>query len=75
MLIVKESVEETARSLDLDETDAKEHLARAREILFEERKTRPAPHLDDKMVTAWNGNTMLYCLYTCPAVSGHGMEW
>ena len=55
MLTVRGSVQETARSADVDETVAKEQLARAREILFEERQNRPPPHLDTKMITAWNG--------------------
>ena len=41
--------------MDVDEAVLKEQLARAREILFEERKNRPPPHLDTKMITAWNG--------------------
>ena len=49
------SLEETARLCDVDEAEAKEQLARAREILFEERRNRPPPHLDTKMITAWNG--------------------
>lgn len=30
-------------------------LKKSRDILFEVRKKRPRPHLDDKIVTAWNG--------------------
>lgn len=55
VLIVRGSLEESARICDVDETEAKEQLARAREILFEERRNRPPPHLDTKMITAWNG--------------------
>ena len=52
---MRRSLKETARLCDVDEADAKEQLARAREILFEERRNRPPPHLDTKMITAWNG--------------------
>ena len=55
MLIVRGSLQDTARLVDVDEAVLKEQLARAREILFEERKNRPPPHLDTKMITAWNG--------------------
>ena len=30
-------------------------LAEARQILFEARAARPRPHLDDKVLTSWNG--------------------
>jgi uncharacterized protein YyaL (SSP411 family) len=32
-----------------------EVLARARKIMFDARAGRPRPHLDDKILTAWNG--------------------
>ncbi|EDO35488.1 predicted protein [Nematostella vectensis] len=55
VLIVRGSLQDTIKDLDVEEDEAKEQLAKAREILFEERKKRPAPHLDDKMITSWNG--------------------
>jgi uncharacterized protein YyaL (SSP411 family) len=30
-------------------------LARARQVLFDAREHRPRPHLDDKVIAAWNG--------------------
>ncbi|XP_046854555.1 spermatogenesis-associated protein 20-like isoform X2 [Xenia sp. Carnegie-2017] len=55
VLIVRKSVEETAKHFELDESTVRNSLCRAREILFEERLKRPKPHLDSKMVTSWNG--------------------
>ena len=55
VLIVRGSLQETARAAGVDESTVAEQLARAREILFEERQKRPPPHLDTKMITAWNG--------------------
>ena len=38
--------------------DSQELLASARKKLFAVRGRRPRPHLDDKIVTAWNGMTI-----------------
>jgi uncharacterized protein len=35
--------------------DAEKMLAVCRKKLFERRETRPRPHLDDKIITGWNG--------------------
>ena len=41
----------TGRSVD----DIVAALGRARQVLFDARAARPRPHLDDKVITAWNG--------------------
>jgi uncharacterized protein YyaL (SSP411 family) len=46
---------ETARKLGLDPMAAVEQLGRALDRLRAVRATRPRPHLDDKIITAWNG--------------------
>ncbi|KAF7994110.1 hypothetical protein HCN44_011379 [Aphidius gifuensis] len=55
VLIITESIEKTAEYFSCSIDTIKEHLEEARLILFEERCKRPRPHLDDKIVTAWNG--------------------
>ena len=52
---VSESIEEisvrTGRSID----DVRVALDRIRQKLFDARQSRPRPHLDDKVLAAWNG--------------------
>jgi uncharacterized protein YyaL (SSP411 family) len=55
ILIELGSVEATAKHFEKDEAEVRQHLARARERLFAVRNKRPRPHLDDKIITAWNG--------------------
>ena len=37
------------------EESADERLSHAKEVLFEARERRPRPHLDNKILTSWNG--------------------
>ena len=46
---------EAARQFKATPAQVAEKLAAARRILFDTRRRRPRPHLDDKIVTAWNG--------------------
>jgi uncharacterized protein YyaL (SSP411 family) len=49
------TVAEAARRFKLPESEIAQILEEGRRKLFEIRKTRPRPHLDDKIITAWNG--------------------
>ncbi|XP_063846156.1 spermatogenesis-associated protein 20-like isoform X2 [Scylla paramamosain] len=63
------TVEETGQEFCLEEAECAEALARARQILYEARAKRPRPHLDDKMLTAWNG-MMITAMARAGAVLG-----
>ncbi|MGH8046210.1 MAG: thioredoxin domain-containing protein [Chthoniobacterales bacterium] len=52
------------------ETD-REPLARARQILVTARESRPKPHLDDKVLAAWNG-LMISAFARAGAILGDG---
>lgn len=55
ILIQRLTLGETAEMFGLSEEQAAASLAKSRELLFLAREKRPRPHLDDKVVTAWNG--------------------
>ena len=63
ILIERHSLAETARfrSTDVSPVDDKDEeairglLAQSRQKLFSIRSKRPRPHLDDKIIAAWNG--------------------
>lgn len=46
---------DTAKELGLTEAELGTSLEASRKKLFEARAKRPRPHLDDKILTAWNG--------------------
>ena len=54
-LIQRMSVADAAKAFRKTEADVVRSLAESRKKLFEERAKRPRPHLDDKIITAWNG--------------------
>jgi hypothetical protein len=55
ILYVAHSLQQTAKRYDKSGSEMGSILARARGKLFEIRKKRPRPHLDDKILTSWNG--------------------
>ncbi|XP_075231782.1 spermatogenesis-associated protein 20 [Lycorma delicatula] len=55
VLIIKHSVTETAEKFGITVEQLKSELSGAHKILYDARKKRPRPHLDNKIITAWNG--------------------
>jgi hypothetical protein len=49
------SIEDVASATGAEPSDVVAVLGRARQVLFEARERRPRPHLDDKVLTSWNG--------------------
>jgi uncharacterized protein YyaL (SSP411 family) len=55
ILIERHTIAETARHFKKSEAEIAKVLAQSREKLFAIRTQRPRPHLDDKIIGAWNG--------------------
>jgi len=55
ILIGRHTIAETAKHFKKSEDEARQSLARSGEKLLSIRNKRPRPHLDDKIIAAWNG--------------------
>ncbi|HEY3601483.1 MAG TPA: thioredoxin domain-containing protein [Chthoniobacterales bacterium] len=55
ILYQPQSFAETAKHFGRSELDVDESMRYRRATLLELRQRRPRPHLDDKIITAWNG--------------------
>ena len=55
ILIERHTIADTAQHFKKSEQEIRELLATSREKLFAIRCKRPRPHLDDKIIAAWNG--------------------
>lgn len=58
ILRVRTTVEETAMKYSVNAELVKEILQQGNKILHNKRCGRPRPHLDTKIITAWNGLTL-----------------
>ena len=61
LLYVAQSIHDVAARTGLTETAVVDALGRVHAALFAARASRPRPHLDDKILTAWNGLMMAAC--------------
>src|ERR1700720_1981293 len=55
ILIERHTIAETAKHFKKSEDEVRQSLAQSRKTLLSIRAKRPRPHLDDKIITAWNG--------------------
>jgi uncharacterized protein YyaL (SSP411 family) len=58
ILYLEKPISEAAGMLNKDGEELRQKLARARQKLLARRNSRVRPHLDDKIITAWNGLMM-----------------
>ncbi len=66
-LIRRLTDEQAAKLFKREAKDVAETLARCRAKLFALREKRPRPHLDDKIVSAWNG--MMISAFACAGMA------
>ena len=55
ILIQRHTIAETAQHFKKNEDQVRDSLAHSRAKLLSIRNNRPRPHLDDKIIAAWNG--------------------
>lgn len=60
VLIEFRNKENTAQKYKISVENLEKELGVAKTILFEARQKRPRPHLDNKIITSWNGKNFYY---------------
>ena len=68
ILIERHTVAETANHFGKTEAEIGKLLAECRQKLFPVRNARPRPHLDDKIIAAWNGLMISACARAAQAL-------
>src|SRR5262249_26911881 len=70
ILYVARTPEHVAQQVGAPATEVMDAIVRARRTLFEARSSRPRPHLDDKVITAWNGLMIAACARAARVLEG-----
>ena len=55
ILYIANSIKKTAEEFNTTEKEIEKSLIKSKEKLLEKRDNRSRPHLDDKIITSWNG--------------------
>lgn len=55
ILHIAHSLSETSNKFEMPTNKVSEIIEECKQILLTEREKRPAPHVDDKVLTSWNG--------------------
>ena len=55
LTVMGTDIDQLKEDFGLDSQQLKEKIAEIQRILYAERQKRPRPHLDDKILTSWNG--------------------
>ncbi|HEY7188078.1 MAG TPA: thioredoxin domain-containing protein [Vicinamibacterales bacterium] len=71
LLYTARSLEDIASSTGRTVDDVQASLARSRAALMARRSLRPRPHLDDKVLTAWNGLMIAAFARAARVLGGH----
>src|SRR5262249_44710184 len=71
LLYTAKSIEAVATATGRSVDDVVEALGRARQTLFNARAARHRPHLDDKVITSWNGMMIAACARAARVLAGH----
>jgi uncharacterized protein YyaL (SSP411 family) len=74
LLYAAESIADIAGAVGRSEADIEAVLSRARLEMFAARLARPRPHLDDKVLTAWNGLMIAACARTARVLHLRGED-
>ena len=75
LLYLAESVADVAKAVGADAATVEKAIGRARLEMFAARLERPRPHLDDKVLTAWNGLMIAAFARAARALRGRGGAW
>ena len=71
ILYTAAAVDDIARARGTSAAALAQSLSHARQRLFEARSERPRPHLDDKILTAWNGLMIAAFARAAPSGARH----